>query len=417
MKKANININILSKIVLGLAALLSLAAVLTLIFTPNINRTTNATNGAITEVSVETGDTLSKLLDAQGLQYADIDTIAKKLKADADISGLRAGSDKLVFERADDNAPVKKIILIPSPWKKIELTCDDSGNWACNTMDISPDTRMVRRAGKIGDGDSFYNAGIRAGIPAGIIIDVYDLLAFEMDFERDIRAGQEFSVLYEENYADGAKVENGRVIAIAFDALRGPVNMYRFKQSNGIIGYYDENGNGAIKSLKRTPINNARVSSSFNPNRKHPVLGYTRAHRGVDFRAGAGTPIPSAGAGRVIKRAYQAGGAGNYIRIRHNGSYETQYMHMSRFAKGIGVGSTVKQGQIIGYVGSTGVSTGPHLHYEIIKDGKHVNPLTVKLPAINNLDSGEKGRFLKMRELVDSATEMLSSKPDLFIQM
>ena len=266
------------------------------------------------------------------------------------------------------------------------------------------------------DGDSFDLAGARAGIPDGILAEVYDLLAFEMDFERDVRAGQKFSVLFEENYADGKKVDNGRVLAVQFEALRGNVKMYRFKTADGKTGYYDENGNGAIKSLKRTPINNAKVTSSFSTSRKHPVLGYTRAHKGVDFRASTGTPIPSAGAGRVVARGYNSG-HGNYIKIRHNASYETLYAHMSRFAKGVVVGTTVKQGQTIGYVGSTGLSTGPHLHYEIIKDGKHVNPMTVKLPAISNLGKADKEKFLEYRKTLDSGIEQLSKHPDWFIQL
>ena len=180
--------------------------------------------------------------------------------------------------------------------------------------------------------------------------------------------------------------------------------------------YYDENGNGAIKSLKRTPINNAKVTSSFSNSRKHPVLGYTRAHKGVDFRASTGTPIPAAGSGRVVARSYNRG-HGNYVKIRHNGSYETLYAHMSRFAKGVVVGTTVKQGQTIGYVGSTGLSTGPHLHYEIIKDGKHVNPMTVKLPAINNLDKEDKKKFLEYRKALDKGMGQLSKNPNWFIQL
>ena len=150
--------------------------------------------------------------------------------------------------------------------------------------------------------------------------------------------------------------------------------------------------------------------------RKHPVLGYTRAHKGVDFRASTGTPIPAAGAGRVVARSYNRG-HGNYVKIRHNGSYETLYAHMSKFAKGVVVGTNVRQGQTIGYVGSTGMSTGPHLHYEIIKNGKHVNPMTVKLPAISNLGAAEKERFLKFRAVVDDAIGQLADHPDMFIQL
>ena len=420
MKKSKniINMNFIIRGVIAFAILLTFIAI-ALVLIYKAPRQHNDNNFGLTEftshIVISPGDTLSKLLTDQGMELRDVDVIAKVLKDEAGINGLRADSDKISFTRPTDESPVNKIVLTPGPWRQIELTTSD-GQWMCKTVDIERDTRLVYRTGSIQDGDSFYWAGQRAGISPGILAEVYDLLAFEMDFERDVRAGQNFSVLYEENYSNGAKVGSGSVIAVSFDALRGQVNMYRFRKPDNTIGYYDENGNGAIKSLKRTPINNARVSSSFNLNRKHPVLGFTRAHKGVDFRAGTGTPIPAAGSGRITKRATDRG-YGNYIRIRHNGSYETVYAHMSKFAKGVNVGSTVRQGQIIGYVGSTGLSTGPHLHYEIIKDGKHVNPMTVKLPAINDLDEGTKTDFLKMRKLVDSAIDTLSDMPNMFIQL
>ncbi len=224
-------------------------------------------------VVVTSGDTLSKLLADQGLGHNEITAIANVLKSDAGIATLRADNDKIEFLRDSDDSPVSKIVVIPSPWRQVELTCGEDGAWKCNTVDIERDVHVVYRTGEILDGDSFYLAGSRAGIPAGILADVYDLLAFEMDFERDVRAGQKFSVLYEENFSGGEKVDNGRVIAIAFEALRGDVKMYRFRKSDGTSGYYDENGNGAIKSLKRTPINNAKITSNFSGGRKHPVLG------------------------------------------------------------------------------------------------------------------------------------------------
>lgn len=416
MKKAKniININNVARTIFALAIILVIVAV-ALVFSRHIG-------GGVSDdeyrsiVVVSSGDTLSKLLTEQGFTNAQVLDIAKVLKSEADITSLRADSDKIEFVRSDENAPVSKIVIVPSPWRQIEITCNADGQWQCETIDIKPDTRVIYREGEILDGDSFYLAGGRAGIPDGILAEVYDLLAFEMDFERDVRAGQKFSVVYEENFANGEKVDNGRILAVQFEALRGNVKMYRFKTSDGKTGYYDENGNGAIKSLKRTPINNARVTSSFSTSRKHPVLGYTRAHKGVDFRASTGTPIPAAGAGRVVARGYNSG-HGNYIKIRHNASYETLYAHMSRFAKGVVVGTTVKQGQTIGYVGSTGLSTGPHLHYEIIKDGKHVNPMTVKLPAISNLGKKDKERFLEYRKVLDEGVEQLSKHPEWFIQL
>lgn len=419
MKKAKdiLNPNRLAWLVMGLAVLLTLVAIV-LVAT---KRTSSATgivgaDESKTMVVVASGDTLSKLLMAQGLTHNDVESIAHVLKADAGISTLRADNDKIEFVRTAESAPVSKIVIIPSPWRQVELTCGADGAWACKNIEVERDTRVVYHNGEILDGDSFFLAGSRAGIPAGILAEVYDLLAFEMDFERDVRAGQKFWVVYEENFSGGQKVDNGRVLAVSFDALRGNVRMYRFKKSDGTAGYYDENGNGAIKSLKRTPINNAKVTSSFSGRRKHPVLGYTRAHKGVDFRAATGTPIPAAGAGRVVARSYNRG-HGNYVKIRHNGSYETLYAHMSRFAKGVTVGTTVRQGQTIGYAGSTGMSTGPHLHYEIIKDGKHVNPMTVKLPAISNLGSADKKKFVEYRKILDDAIEHLSKNKNWFIQM
>lgn len=418
MKKAKniLNINNIARAVVALAIIMVFVAII-LVFTRNNGVGSDSNDdGYRSIVVVSSGDTLSKLLTEQGFSNAQVLEIAKVLKSDADITSLRADSDKIEFVRSEEDAPVSKVVIVPSPWRQIEVTCNAEGQWQCQTIDIKPDTRVVYRQGEILDGDSFYLAGARAGIPDGILAEVYDLLAFEMDFERDVRAGQKFSVLFEENYANGEKIDNGRVLAIQFEALRGNVKMYRFKKADGKTGYYDENGNGAIKSLKRTPINNARVTSSFSTRRKHPVLGYTRAHKGVDFRASTGTPIPSAGAGRVVARGYNSG-HGNYIKIRHNASYETLYAHMSRFAKGVVVGTTVKQGQTIGYVGSTGLSTGPHLHYEIIKDGKHVNPMTVKLPAISNLDKKDKERFIEYRKVLDDGMEHLSKNPDWFIQL
>ena len=427
MEKAKniINTKNATRLIGGLAVLMVTVATCVVIThsksnnTPQVEQTNNTVsddNGCRVAVPVASGDTLGKLLSAQGFSHGDITSIANTLKNNAGISTLRADRDKIEFVREKPDAPVYKIVVIPSPWRQVELTCNNDGVWTCKTNDIQPDRRATYRAGEIKDGDSFFLAGSRAGIPAGILAEVYDLLAFEMDFERDVRAGQKFGVLYEENFLNGKKVENGRIIAISFEALRGNVKMYRFRKSDGTNGYYDENGNGAIKSLKRTPINNAKVTSSFSTRRKHPVLGFTRAHKGVDFRAPTGTPIPAAGAGRVTARGYNRG-HGNFVKIRHNGSYETLYAHMSKFAKNVKVGTNVRQGQIIGYSGSTGMSTGPHLHYEIIKDGKHVNPLTVKLPAIGNLNDADKKKFIEYRKVADRAIEMLAASPELFIQM
>ncbi|MCL1902669.1 MAG: peptidoglycan DD-metalloendopeptidase family protein [Alphaproteobacteria bacterium] len=329
-----------------------------------------------TVVAVQSGDTLSKLLTEQNLTKGDANAIAAMLKSDCGVSGIRAGADRLTFKRANEEAPVDKIVLASGPWKRIEMTCGADGKWSAAEVSVEKSTYLVRKSGKIPAGGVFSQTGIDAGIPIGVVYEIINLLAFEIDFERDIQPGQEFVVLYEENMIDGRTIDGGRVIFVSFDThldRRGKLEMYRFEKPDGKFGFYDFEGKGAIKSLKRTPIDGASVSSKFNPNRKHPVLGFTRAHKGVDFRAATGTPIPSAGAGRVVKREFNSG-YGNFVRIRHANGFETVYAHMSRFQKGINVGTTVAQGQIIGFVGSTGLSTGPHLHFEIRINNVAVNP-------------------------------------------
>jgi len=410
--------DILSRVILGVAILLMVVA-LGLVFFYKSGTISNVfvPKESHTVVEVKSGDTLSKILSNEGFSGKDIESISKMLKKEVGLTTLYANKDKVDFIRDDETKPISKIVIIKGPWNRVEIDCGQPDVWQCQNIEIERDTRVTYREGEILDGDSFYLAGMRAGIPAGILADVYDLLAFEMDFERDVRAGQKFYVLYEENFAaDNTKVDTGHVLAVSFEALRGRVQMYRFKKADGTVGYYDENGNGAIKSLKRTPINNAKITSSFSSRRKHPVLGFTRAHKGVDFRASTGTPIPAAGAGRVIARGFNRG-HGNYVKIRHNGTFETLYAHMSRFAKGVNVGTAVKQGQTVGYVGSTGLSTGPHLHYEIIKNGQHVNPMTVKLPAINNLDNANKKVFMERKTQIDAAVEELKLNPKNIVRL
>lgn len=409
------NVNVLSRVILYVAICMIVVAVgVVCFYKPAREAVFSHENHTIVEV--KSGDTLSKILGNNGFSMRDIDTISKNLKKDADFTTLRAGRDKIDFVRADENAPISKIIIENGPWNRIEIDCGTPDTWQCQKIEIERDTRISYKQGEIAQGSSFYLSAKEAGIPEGIILDVYDLLAFEMDFERDIRAGQKFYVLYEENFASDKKVDNGHILAVSFDALRGNVQMYRYVKPNGHSGYYDANGNGAIKSLKRTPINNAKITSKFSGARKHPVLGFTRAHKGVDFRAPTGTPIPAAGSGRVIARSYNRG-HGNFVKIRHNGTFETLYAHMSKFAKGVNVGTVVRQGQIIGYAGSTGISTGPHLHYEVIKNGVHVNPMTVKLPAIDNLDAANKKTFMERKALIDSTIKSLQDNPQQIIRL
>ena len=214
---------------------------------------------------------------------------------------------------------------------------------------------------------NLYSAATEVGIEPNIIIEFARIYGFEIDFQRDIRKGDTFEIYYEKFIDDNNIVrDTGKIVYAHMNVNNREINLYNFNDKNE-IGYYDISGKSIVKSLMKTPINGARLSSSFGM-RKHPILGFNKMHRGTDFAAPTGTPIMASGSGTVT-RARWCGGGGNCVKIRHNSTYETIYAHMSNFARGIKEGRKVKQGQIIGYVGSTGLSTGPHLHYEVVVNG------------------------------------------------
>ena len=255
--------------------------------------------------------------------------------------------------------------------------------------------------------NNLYSAAIKGGIEPNIIIEFARIYGFEIDFQRDIRKGDTFEIYYEKFLDDNNVVrDTGKIIFAHMNVNNREINLYNFS-SNNESGYYDISGKSIVKSLMKTPINGARLSSSFGM-RKHPILGFNKMHRGTDFAAPSGTPIMASGSGTVT-RARWCGGGGNCVKIRHNSTYETIYAHMSKFAEGIREGKKVKQGQIIGYVGSTGLSTGPHLHYEVIVNGKKVNSQKLKLPSGKILKNEARERFelerikidLKLAELRD----------------
>ena len=227
--------------------------------------------------------------------------------------------------------------------------------------------------------NNLYSSAVESGVEPNIIVEFARIFGFEVDFQRDIRKGDWFEILYEKFEDDNNKVrDTGKIIYASMYVNGEEINLYNFKYKND-EEYYDIKGKSITKSLMKTPINGARLSSSFGM-RKHPILGYNKMHRGTDFAAPSGTPIMASGSGTVT-RARWCGGGGNCVKIKHNSKYETVYAHMKSFAKGIKEGRKVKQGQIIGYVGSTGMSTGPHLHYEVIVNGKKVNSQRLKLPS------------------------------------
>ncbi len=247
--------------------------------------------------------------------------------------------------------------------------------------------------------NNLYSSAMDVNIEPNIIVEFARIFGFEVDFQRDIRKGDWFEIYYEKFIDDNNKVrDTGKIIYASMYVNGEEINLYNFQYQNE-EEYFDIKGKSITKSLMKTPINGARLSSSFGM-RKHPILGYNKMHRGTDFAAPSGTPIMASGSGTVT-RARWCGGGGNCVKIKHNSSYETIYAHMKSFAKGIKEGRKVKQGQIIGYVGSTGLSTGPHLHYEVIVNGKKVNSQKLKLPSGKILKGNARKEFELKRIKID----------------
>lgn len=249
----------------------------------------------------------------------------------------------------------------------------------------------VRDETTVADGaiqGSLYESAARLGATPQITAQVVKLFSHKLDFQRDIQPGDDFKLVF------GRKLtESGRTIAtgdLQYAELHG-VKFYRFERAPGDVEYFDEHGKNIKGFLLRTPVDGARITSTFGQ-RRHPVLGYTRAHQGIDFGAGTGTPILASGDGVVVE-ARRWGGYGNWLRVRHTGGWETGYAHVSRYAKGVRAGQKVRQGQVIAYVGATGLATGPHLHYEIWQKGRRVNPLGARIPQGTVLAGGELARF------------------------
>lgn len=260
--------------------------------------------------------------------------------------------------------------------------------------------RQVARASGTIDG-SLYLAAERAGVPVNTLMELIRIYSWDVDFQRDIREGDTFEVFFDRLHdEDGNPVKEGNVLYANLVLSGTSLPLYRYEDADGIIDYYNDQGQSVRKALLRTPVDGARLSSGFGM-RRHPIAGYSRMHQGIDFAAPSGTPIKAAGDG-VVEMAERNGGYGNYIRIRHNSEHKTAYAHMSRFATGIRAGTRVRQGQTIGYVGSTGASTGPHLHYEVMVNNSQVNPMSLKLPTGKELEGAELAMFLETRKRVDA---------------
>tara|TARA_B100000941_G_scaffold288787_1_gene266400 strand:- start:261 stop:1559 length:1299 start_codon:yes stop_codon:yes gene_type:complete len=257
--------------------------------------------------------------------------------------------------------------------------------------------------------NSLYNSALSLGIKPNIIIEFARLYGFQVDFQRDVWKNDSFQIIYEEFVNENNKVvDTGEIIFANLNLQDIDLQLYKFEYEKNKIEYFDENGKSIRKTLMKTPINGARLSSSYGK-RKHPILGYTKMHTGTDFAAPMGTPIMASGDGKVTKAGW-CGGGGNCVKIKHNSTYQTVYAHMSKFGRDIKKGARVKQGQIIGYVGSTGLSTGPHLHYEVIENGKKINSQKLKLPSGKVLKGSERKKFEVSKIKIDVLKSNLISE-------
>ena len=327
--------------------------------------------------SIKKNDTIEKILKKFDVREEDIKNISVKLKQKK-LSNIYSGRKlDLVLKDLGNNSNTVINLLYPiNNTSSIEVRkFKDDYNIKENILKLYRKEIVVKN--KISN--NLYNAAIEVQIEPNIIIEFARIFGFEVDFQRDIRKEDWFEIYYEKFEDDNGKVrDTGKIIYASMYVNGEEINLYNFK-FNDEEEYYDIKGKSITKSLMKTPINGARLSSSFGM-RKHPILGYNKMHRGTDFAAPSGTPIMASGSG-TITRARWCGGGGNCIKIKHNSTYETIYAHMKSFAKGIKEGRKVRQGQIIGYVGSTGLSTGPHLHYEVVVNGKKVNSQKLKLPS------------------------------------
>jgi len=346
---------------------------------------------------IKNNDTVEKILKRHNVRNKDISDISIKLKQKK-LTNIYSGRKlSLVVKKLEDGTSTLVDLRYPiNKTSSIEIRkFNDNFKVNENILQLYKKEVVIKNIIK----NNLYSSAMESGVEPNIIVEFARIFGFEVDFQRDIRKGDWFEILYEKFEDDNNKVrDTGKIIYASMYVNGEEINLYNFKFNNE-EEYYDIKGKSITKSLMKTPINGARLSSSFGM-RKHPILGYNKMHRGTDFAAPSGTPIMASGSGTVT-RARWCGGGGNCVKIKHNSTYETIYAHMKSFAKGIREGRKVKQGQIIGYVGSTGLSTGPHLHYEVIVNGKKVNSQKLKLPSGKILKGEERKQFELDRIKID----------------
>jgi len=350
------------------------------------------TNALAKSVVVSNGDTLSTIFAKVGLPSSVMHAVLSSSQDAKQFSRLKIGQT-LDFQLTEDGGLASlRSKLNNLETLALERTAD---GFAFKKEQIKPEVSSVYARGEIDS--SLFLAAKRAGLSHNLTMDLANVFGYDIDFALDIRKGDSFEVIYEEKTVEGKHVGTGNILAARFTNRGKTYSAVRYTNKDGVTSYYNADGTSMRKAFIRTPVDFARISSKFSNGRKHPILNKIRAHKGVDYAAPHGTPIKSAGDGKVVL-AGRKGGYGNTVVIQHGQRYRTLYAHMQGFAKGVRNGSTVKQGQIIGYIGTTGLSTGPHLHYEFQVDGVHVDPLGLKLPMADPIAQNEKPRFMQLSQ-------------------
>jgi len=349
-------------------------------------------------------DTLVDIIAKEGASRTQAIRAINALKGLVDPRRLKPGQDiqldLIVPVNGRDNIQLSALSVRTDFNTMAVARLDDKGGHSVSTHSLNALPVTMYAQGTI-EG-SLYLSALKANVPDSVIIDMIRIFSYEVDFEREIRPGDQFEVYYDRKITeDGLETDNGK-ISFASLTLRGkPISYFHFSPKGDKRGdYFASSGKSAKRALMKTPIDGARLSSRFGT-RRHPVLGYTRMHKGVDFAAGTGTPILAAGDG-VVEMAKRYGSFGNYIRIRHNSTYKTSYAHLSRYAKGLRKGKRIKQGDVIGYVGATGRVTGAHLHYEVLRNGRHVNPLNLKIPTGRSLKGNDLSAFKAQHSFISA---------------
>ncbi len=339
--------------------------------------------------TVNVGETFNSILEDYSIDKKEINEIKKTLTKEIDLNKLKNGQ-KIIFTIDQSKNYIKDFILQTSNVKKIYLTRDTNDQGFNQKILVTKlNKNIIYKENAILQ--SLYKSAMNQKIPANTIIEFARIYGFQVDFQRDIRKNDSFQIMYEVFLDDNKKIIGTGNILFANLKLSGEDNSLYYFDKEESKGHYDKNGKSVKKALMKTPINGARLSSPFGM-RKHPIDGFNKMHKGTDFAAPMGTPIMASGDG-LVKKAGWCGGGGNCVVIKHNSTYQTVYAHMSKFASGIRSGVRVKQGQTIGFVGSTGKSTGPHLHYEVIVNGKKINSQTLKLPSGKILKGEERKLF------------------------